>query len=423
VRSGSRFRHVAPAGAPIRISDVARWAGALLRRADPLDDLRRSVRQQLGIEHCFLTCTGRAGLSIALQGLADLSRPDRDEVILPSYTCFSVAASVVKAGLKVRLVDVDPQTLDFDLDALARADYRRVLAVVATNLYGLPSAMPEITAIAQRHGAFVVDDAAQAFGATVGGAPSGTWGDVGLLSFDKGKNVSAIDGGALVTRSSAVADAIERRVRSLAVPGPGHIVRDVVKLGVYVALLPPSVYWIPNAIPQLGLGTTVYTTDFAVEGYNRWLAAMAHVMLPRLTAFTAARQHNASELACSLSGIPGLGLPASRPDTNAVFVRFPVLVSDPAIRARLLAALNEGGIGATSSYPSALVDVPGLQAHLVDGRTPVPGGRFVASAVVTLPTHPYVAPADRARTVGIVRRVLDRATVDAIPLAQECHQR
>src|SRR5687767_12905029 len=158
----SPMRYLAPSGAPIRLSDLARWAGRALTPANSHAALADLVREKFGVRHAAFTSTGRAGMTLMLQAMRRLAGPARDEVVMPSYTCYSVAASAVKAGLKVRLVDINPDTLDIDQDDLARNDLTRVLAIVATNLYGLPNDLPALSAIARRHGVFLIDDAAQA---------------------------------------------------------------------------------------------------------------------------------------------------------------------------------------------------------------------------------------------------------------------
>ena len=201
------FRFVPPAGTPISVADLLGSIGAALISADTLMQFKEAVRVRVGVRYCDFVSTGRAGLTLALLALKALDGGKRDEVVIPAYTCFSVPSSVIKAGLKVRLADVNPTTLDFVPSALEKLDGSRVLAVVATNLYGLPSDLPSITRLAHDRGIYVVDDAAQCLGGQVGGRPSGTWGDVGIYSFDKGKNVTSIDGGVLLTNSDQVAEA------------------------------------------------------------------------------------------------------------------------------------------------------------------------------------------------------------------------
>jgi dTDP-4-amino-4,6-dideoxygalactose transaminase len=317
-----------------------------------------------------------------------------------------VPASVIKAGLTPHLVDVDPLTLDAapgQLEAIAGAP---VLALIATNLYGLPNDLPAWSRAAARAGAFLIDDAAQAMGASVGGRASGTWGDAGLYSLDKGKNISAIDGGLLVTRSELVGRELERDWRAMRSPSHGTIAKDLAKVLAYAALLPPAVYWIPRSVPQLGLGTTPFTTDFPVDHLPAPLAALALTMLPRLATYNATRASHARELIAGLAGLDGVQVPAPVTEATGVYLRLPVIVDPPALRARVLEALGRQGIGATGSYPTSLADVPALRPHLANPDAAFPGARYVADRIVTLPTHPYVGRRDLARTIDAMHTAL-----------------
>jgi perosamine synthetase len=399
-----RARHVAPAGAPIGVVDLARWAGLAVAGGDSMRHLEDAFKERFGVEHSFVTSTGRAGLTLLLRALRRLAA-DRDEVILPTYTCYSVAASVVKAGLRPRLVDVSPRTLDYAPEALASADFTRVLAVVATNLYGMPNDLPFIAATARRHGAFVIDDAAQAMGAQVGDCASGTWGDAGLFSLDKGKNVSAIDGGVLVTNRADVAAALQQELSSLAGPSARESAAEVVKALIYFAMLRPWLYWIPNRIPQLQLGRTVFTTDFPLARPSRALAALARTMVTHLDDFTEGRRRNASALLAGLAGVPGIDSIALPRSAEPVYLRLPLLIADAAARDHAVTALNQAGIGATASYPESLADVPELAPALA-GTVSARGGRHVARHILTLPTHAFVNARDIATAVGVVSEVI-----------------
>lgn len=396
-----KLRHVSPAGSPIGVRDLTRWSGALLTR-DAEGDLRRALGRHFGFSNVALTCTGRAGLTVLCEALGSLAGADRHEVIVPSYTCFSVPASIVKAGLVPRMVDVDPETLDYDYDRLERTDFRRVAAIVATNLYGSPSDLATLTRIAKTHGVFLVDDAAQAMGARLQGRFAGGWGDAGLLSFDKGKCVSAIDGGVIVLGTDAVAREVEARVARLPVTPAPETGAHMVKLAAYVVLLRPWLYWIPNGIPQLGLGETRYTTDFRIARPSHALAALAKTMLDRLPEFARRRQEHTAYLTGALQGVAGLALPRAHAGAEPAYVRLPILVRDRAMQQHVIEALGRSGIGATGSYPAALADVPALHSALVGDDRESRGGRDVASRIVTLPTHPFVSNADRQRMIEVL---------------------
>jgi len=394
-------RYVAPAGAPIRAADLAAFIRTVPELGAAEERLKSVISDRTGRRHCALTCTGRAGLTVLLSALSSLAGRDRDEVIVPSYTCYSVAASVVRAGLRLRIVDVDARSLDFNIEKLGNADYRRVLAIVAPSLYGLPACLPEIAALARDQHAFLIDDAAQSFGAAVGSRPAGGWGDAGLLSFDKGKNISAIDGGAIVSDSDDISRAVASRVGKLRRPPVAATAVHLVKLGVYAGFLAPALYWIPNALPGLGLGQTRYRSDFAVERPSRLLTALAATMVRRLDEFQAFRAAVAARFGEAFRDTPSMTIPRPAAGARPAYLRFPLLVDDPDVRDQILVACQSSGIGATGSYPRSIADLPELRHAYVDG-VDARMGRYVAERIVTLPTHPYVAERDIAGTIQAV---------------------
>ncbi|MDH4064592.1 MAG: DegT/DnrJ/EryC1/StrS family aminotransferase, partial [Acidobacteriota bacterium] len=88
------LRYLAPAGAPIDVGDLVRWSLAPFSRHTAAARLEQALRERFGVRHVFLTSTGRAGLALLLRAMRRLGPASRDEVVLPSYTCYSVPASV-----------------------------------------------------------------------------------------------------------------------------------------------------------------------------------------------------------------------------------------------------------------------------------------------------------------------------------------
>lgn len=398
-------RHLAPAGTPIGVRDIARWSGSLLDGESPVAAVESLVRRRFGVAHATMVSTGRAAMTLLLQAMHRLRGDGRREVVLPGYTCYSVAASVMKAGLVPRVLDISPATLDYTDTAWDQVDWTQTLAVVATNLYGYPSRVSVLADEAARHGVFVIDDAAQAMGATIGGRACGTFGDAGLFSFDKGKNVAAVDGGVLVVHESSLAEAIARSTRELPAESLSQRLVHVGKVLAYAAFLRPELYGVPARMPQLGLGRTEFTTAYPMTRPDPGLAALALVMLDHLDELTAARSANAAAWHDALASHPGLSFVEPADLARPAYLRFPILIDDPARRDACVSRLVAAGIGATASYPQALPDVPEL-AGTERRDTPVSGARFVAARILTLPTHPYVTRADidrGARVLGTLQ--------------------
>jgi perosamine synthetase len=380
-------RHLAPAGTAIGPLSAAAGLLAGLASKKSHATLADALARHAGRDRAFLMSTGRAGMSVALQAMRTL-HPERTEVLVPGYTCYSVPASVKLAGLTPRLVDIDPHTLSPDPAALESLDTSRVLALVTANLYGIPNHLRELEGFARARGILMLDDAAQALGATLGGKNVGGFGDAGLYSFDKGKNITSIEGGA-ITVSGELARALEARCASLLPTSAVRTAMTSAKLLVYSTMLRPTAYGLMNKLP-LGLGTTRWEDDYPLGAYSPVLAAVALRLYRRLDRLTRTRADNARGLREALQDLPGVRLPAIAADASPAWARFVLFMDDAARRTRAVAALNGAGIGATVSYPQALVDVPEARALLNGAAGSQEGSRKVAASVVTLPTHAYV---------------------------------
>jgi len=340
---------------------------------------------------------------MVLAAMKEAADPARREVIVPAYTCYSVPAAIIRAGLQPRLCDVDPVTLSPRLDDLQRFDARRVLAIVSANLYGVPNDLAALESAAQQMGAFMLDDSAQSLGARIGGRAVGTFGDIGLYSFDKGKNITTLQGGALVARAGVLAHAVERHYGRLPAAGVMDTLQLLVKLPIYAALLRPNLYGTVRKLPFLGLGRTVYEERYPITRLSTMLGGLAARMFQRLQTINQTRTGNARRMIDALRGVSGIQTIEPLPGAEPVYVRLPLLVADAKQREALLSGFDVAGIGATASYPLALCDVPEVARALPEDDRNMSGARQVANSIVTLPTHPYCPPglADRVRAVAL----------------------
>ncbi len=380
--------YLAPAGTVMSLGEIGRGF-ARGTFADTRGLLEAEIGRRAGLAHAWPIASGRAAMTLILQALAKAANdPRRDEVLVPAYTCYSVPASIARAGLRFRLVDVDPRTLGMDPAALETSDFSRVLAVVTSNLYGIPNDLPAIENIARERGVFMVDDSAQSFGARVGGRAVGAFGDAGLYSFDKGKVICTIQGGAIVCKDDRVAQAIGAQMSALPAATLAETIGNCLKLPIYSVCLRPALYGAIRSLPFLGLGKTMYEERYPIATLSAPQMGIAIELLRRLDGIAADRRARAARLRAALEGLPGIELPAVAPDAEPAWVRFPLRVTKAAARDTVVAAIDAAGIGATISYPLALCDVPEVATRLRSNE-PMPGARLVASQIVTLPTHGF----------------------------------
>jgi perosamine synthetase len=391
---------IAPAGTPIPFTQLL---GGLLDGLDSrsVDALHGQLTRWSSSAQCWSMSSGRAAMVVVLRAMARAAGPGRKRVVIPGYTCYSVPAAVELAGLEPVLCDIDPDTLGIDVDRLAQMDLSDVAAIVTANLYGLPNRLEEVEDIARRAGAFLLDDAAQSLGAQYAGRPVGGFGDVGLYSFDKGKNVPTMQGGAIVARPGPVAAMIDAEIARLPQAGRGDTLINVAKLLPYVLMLRPGLYGMVRSLPFLGLGQTRYETAYPITRYSPVLAGLASRLVKDIDGINAIRIRNATNVRRAIERAPGVRCIEPLPKARPVYLRLPVRAHSASARDALIDRLERAGIGATASYPRALVDVPEVARRLVNAHDAMHGAREVANTIVTLPTHAY-CPADLPQRIASV---------------------
>ena len=398
----SRFRLVAPAGAPLPAWSVL---PSLFQSGG--GGLAELFAARLGVQNPFFVSSGRAALAILFKALRRGS--SRREVVIPAYTCFSVPSAVARAGLTIRLCDVDPKTLDLDLNALGRLDLNKALCIVPSGLYGLPGDLVALEQIAITSGAFLVDDAAQCLGATKEGRACGSFGDAGFYSLGRGKGITTMGGGVLVTHRPDLAQRIAGTVRDLPQPSARAVGVAVASSLAYSAMLEPSRYWLLDHAPFLGLGVSRFEPDFPITRLSAYQTRLAARLLPRLDSYNAVRRRHADQLRSGIEGVEGIEIPRPGEGTSPVYLRFPILARDEAHRSHLLRRLREAEIGASASYPTAIGEIPGIGSYLARRQEACPGARVIAGRMLTLPTHPGVTPRDIEAMVSIIRGGQGRA--------------
>lgn len=196
----------------IRPEIEAAIAGVFARGAFILDEETRAFEREFadfcGVAHAIGVDSGTSALHLALRACGI---GPGDEVISVSHTAVATLAAIEMCAARPVLVDIMPQTLTMDPDGLAQALSPRTRAIIPVHLYGCPANLDEILSFAQQHHLFVIEDCAQAHGATWHGKPVGSWGDLSAFSFYPTKNLGAYgDGGAILTRNPDLAQKVRR---------------------------------------------------------------------------------------------------------------------------------------------------------------------------------------------------------------------
>ncbi|MBI4719248.1 MAG: DegT/DnrJ/EryC1/StrS family aminotransferase [Planctomycetes bacterium] len=198
-------------GAEVRRAVDEVLAGQQFIGGPQVAELEARIAARLGAEHAVAVSNGTDALLCALMAL-DIGAGD--EVAVPSFTFFATAGSVARVGARPVFVDIDPRTFNLDADKLEAAISPRTRAVMPVHLFGQCADMDAINAVARRHGMAVIEDAAQAIGATYRGRAACTLGDVACLSFYPTKNLGGFGEGGMIVTNDAERAAVCRQLRN-----------------------------------------------------------------------------------------------------------------------------------------------------------------------------------------------------------------
>jgi dTDP-4-amino-4,6-dideoxygalactose transaminase len=164
-----------------------------------------------GSKHCIGVANGLDALILILRAWKELGKlKDGDEIIVPANTYIASILAITENRLKPILVEPDEQTYNLDPKLIEQAITPKTKVILAVHLYGQLADMPEINKIAKKNNLLVIEDSAQAHGASIDGRKAGNWGDASGFSFYPGKNLGALgDGGAVTTNDKELAQVIK----------------------------------------------------------------------------------------------------------------------------------------------------------------------------------------------------------------------
>lgn len=318
--------------------------------------LEQEIASWCGGGHGIGLASGTDALRLAMDAL-DIG--PGDEIITTPFTFIATANTISRAGATPVFVDIDPRTFNINPFQIEPAITERTKAILPVHLFGQPADMGAIMELAMRYNLLVIEDSAQALGATFRGQPVCSFGQIGCLSFYPTKNLGAYgDGGMAITRDDEIAD----RLRVLRQHG-GRVKYHHERLG-----------------------------------YNSRLdelqAAILRVKLRHLAEWTSARQRVAAQYDQLLADLP-VTTPYRSPEATHVYHQYTIRAPR---RDELQAFLQERGIGTMVYYPVPLHLQP-MYAHLGVPEGSLPEAERAAKEVLSLPIYPELTE-EQVQTVA-----------------------
>lgn len=330
--------------------------------------LEDGFAELVGARHAVAVNNGTTALVAALQ-VHDLG--PGDEVLTTPFTFVATLNAILESGATARFADIDESDFNLSADAAAERINDRTKVLMPVHLYGQAADLGALMPVASRHGLAVVEDAAQAHGATFDGKGVGTFG-TGCFSFYATKNLTTAEGGMITTDDDAVADRL-------------RVLRNQGMRARYV---------------------------YEVVGHNyRMTDLQASLALPQLNTYlqqVEQRRRNADLLLTGLKDVAGLTLPSQLPGRGHVWHQFTVLVDDdaPVDRDELAERLSQNDIGSGVYYPKTVYDYDCYRDHPRVMIEDTPVATSVAARCLSIPVHARLSASDIDKIVDTVRNIM-----------------
>lgn len=390
------MRFLPPAHSPVSAGSLAGSLRGLALGAPAGVDQWLARRYE--VDAALLVDSGTSALRLALESLAT-GTPPRVRVALPAYGCYDLATAAIGAGADVAFYDLDPDTLSPEWSSFSAALSGGVDAAVLVHQYGLPVDLDRARSLCEANGVVVVEDSAQGAGAYWRHRRLGSIGDLGILSFGRGKGMTAGGGGALLAKGQRGAELLERCRWRVA---PGRIgISSWAKLTGQALLSHPMVYGVPARLPWLALGETPFHEPWSPRAISSAEAGAVQAAAELADPEAAIRREVAARLTQSLHDVRGVSLfrPLSGEGIKAGWLRFPVVLEGD-LRRRA-SGREFRRLGIMPGYPRPLPVLPGFSN--VARSLSWPGANGLAAGLVTLPTHHWVAACDLDAAVALLR--------------------
>lgn len=343
------------------ISEVIR--SGMIAQGPKVQEFERRFAEYHGVKHAIASTNGTTALQMAMlaNGIGA-----GDEVIIPSFSFFATASSILFTGAKPVFADIDPETFNLDPASAESVITEKTKAIMPVHLYGQAADMPAFEALAKKHGLILLEDAAQSHGAKLEGRFVGTWGTSGF-SFYPTKNMTTCEGGMLTTQDDEVAE----RARMIRNHGMSQ-----------------------QYLHEM-VGFNFRMTDL--------MAAIGLIQLDNLPKWTAIRNNNASYYNETLKNVIK---PLVRDNATHVYHQYTIRMPDGVDRDEVMKQIQAKGVGVRVYYPLPIHRQPIFEKMGGYENIDLPQTEKATREVMSLPIHPLLTEAERERVAQVINEVI-----------------
>ena len=341
-----------------------------------------------GVPYAVTVNSGTAAIHAALIALGI---KEGDEVIVPVYTYVASAIPMMVERMKVVFADVHPDTMNIDPDGVESLITKKTKAVLPVDLFGSPADKESIKQICDTYQIAMIEDAAQAVGATFNGKHVGSFG-VGCFSFGETKMITCGEGGMVTCTSQQVYEKL------LTIRQEGETIGEYATTG--------------SGLDSITAADVIHKIDYHIIGYNYRMtalqAALGSAQIDRLPEIIKMRKENAGYLMRALRSVPELTFQKAHPKADPVYNRLAGKVDSHIDRDTFLGALMAEGVPAGVWYPRLLTEGDLISRTYPDqAKRKFPGAAALLASEIVLPVYPGLTREQLDLVAEAVKKVMD----------------
>lgn len=402
------FREIPPtAGWQVYAGDLG-----LLKKTDTALSLGGIFQNFLCLPYAQTTYSGTAAFFFILQALKEISH--KKTVVIPSFICPLIPLAVKRAGLIVKICDIQPDNFNFNweqLKEILRSDLD-ILAIAAVHLAGIPLDFAALEQIARRYRISIIEDCAQSLGALYHGKPTGSQGDFAFFSLCRGKGLSIYEGGIVACRERQSAALIQQKINQLANNDYWSEAIKILELYGYWLFYRPEANWLIFSLPRifweslnqpLRAQAEFFDANFPLHRVSLWRQVVACRNFSRLEIETCRQRQIAQEYIRQLKDLPGLKIVGEPAGSLSNYPYLTLIFDDRQKKTSALKLLRKKGLGASEIYAMAITDYDYLK-DITAGQS-APAACHLAKHHLTLSTSSFLRKSEIDSIVEIIKNI------------------
>jgi dTDP-4-amino-4,6-dideoxygalactose transaminase len=380
------WRMITPAGVTISPFEAIRLVFSYLFCTKNSDKFNKAFSIMVNTKQVWTYAHGRDALFEALKALKGL-KPEKDQVLMPVYTCPTVLKSIRSASLTPVLYDIDQDTLGSNAYLISPQINEKTLAVIAGGIFGISINMPEIKNLCKENNIYLIEDVAQSLGCAFGNRHLGTWGDISIYSFGQSKPISTMGGGALTTKDDLIASFISNEYKNLERISFIESLKHILLLFISSFLLKPFCFYLltrfKNSFKPKHDSYTIRTKKMSALN-----ALIANYQIMSFDKKTEQRKYNAEWIQDSIKNKKGIKCLLSGRDNKHTYLRLPMICDDIKTRDKWIKKLKSKRFWASDLLYEPIYNLTKQSKDLF------PLFNSIKDKLIIITTHPYIRKKD-----------------------------